>query len=219
MKTRNSLQESRTTRFLILLYAITFVLIVIANEKLAGQTESHLASPADDAIVATIEKINKGAPALIFNPQFEGDSGQRLRTIQALLRIFNDSKSHPDAKCCAAAYLGMMRASEAADSLATNMALQPPLDPHYAVYGPPFGYNPVIDALVAIGNPSIRAVMRNLAESDDAKVREFSLQVLVRIDGDKDIVRLRLQKALKAEKDSQSQARLQAALKSLPTFQ
>ena len=70
-------------------------------------------------------------------------------------------------------------------------------------------------ALIKIGNPSIPAVIRNLAESDDAKVRELSLTALYHIDGDKDITQLRLQKALKAEKDLQKQARLQAALKSL----
>ncbi len=45
--------------------------------------------------------------------------------------------------------------------------------------------------------------------------RRVSLQVLTRIDGDKDISRLRLQKALNAQKDSQKQARLQMALKTL----
>jgi len=72
-----------------------------------------------------------------------------------------------------------------------------------------------VDALIKIGNPSIPAMMRNLAESDDAKARELSLQVLTRIDGDKDISQLRLQKTLKAETDSTKQTRLQAALKSL----
>jgi hypothetical protein len=77
----------------------------------------------------------------------------------------------------------------------------------------------VIDALIAIGNPSIPAMIRNLADSDDARVRELSLQVLTRIDGDKDISKLRLQRALKTGKDSQKQARLQAALKSLAKTQ
>ena len=215
MKTRNYFKQPRTTQLPILFYAITFVLVMGANEKLVGQTESHSAGPANDPVITTIESINRGEFVSAFTAPYERGSGHRLRTIQALLRIFSDSKAYPDAKCCAAAYLGMMRASEAADSLAANIALQPPFDPHFAVSGPPFGYNPVIDALVAIGNPSIPAVIRNLAESDDAKVRELSLQVLTRIDGDKDIAQLRLQKALKAEKDSQKQARLQVALKSL----
>jgi hypothetical protein len=45
------------------------------------------------------------------------------------------------------------------------------------------------------------------------------LQALTRIDVDKDISQLRLQKALKAEKNPQKQARLQAAIKSLVAVQ
>ena len=80
---------------------------------------------------------------------------------------------------------------------------------------PPILGHPAVEALIKIGNPSIPAVIRNLAESDDAKVRELSLKVLKSIDGDKDISQLRLQKAFKAETASQKQARLQAALKDL----
>ena len=57
--------------------------------------------------------------------------------------------------------------------------------------------------------------IRNLAESEDAKIIELSLEALCRIEGDKDIVGLRLQKALATEKDSQKQARIQSASKAL----
>jgi hypothetical protein len=67
----------------------------------------------------------------------------------------------------------------------------------------------------AIGSPAIPAVIRNLADSDDSRTRRISMRVLISIDGDKDIVQLRLQKALAAEKDLQKQTRLQAALHSL----
>jgi hypothetical protein len=70
-------------------------------------------------------------------------------------------------------------------------------------------------ALIEIGNPSTPAVIRNLADSDDPKVRELSLRVLTRIDNDKDISQLRLQKVLKAETDPKKQARLKAALNAL----
>ena len=60
---------------------------------------------------------------------------------------------------------------------------------------------PVVDALVKIGNPSIPAVIQNLAETEDGQVIELSLEVLYRIEGDKDIVQLRLQKASFAESD------------------
>ncbi|MGH7976622.1 MAG: hypothetical protein ACREC8_08160, partial [Limisphaerales bacterium] len=72
-----------------------------------------------------------------------------------------------------------------------------------------------VDALVKIGTASIPAMIRNLEESDDSAVRILSLRVIYRIEGDKDIVQLRLQKALKVEKDSRKQARLASALKAL----
>jgi hypothetical protein len=54
-----------------------------------------------------------------------------------------------------------------------------------------------------------------LADSDKATVTKLSLQVLYGIEGDKDIVRLRLQKALEAETNPQKKARLQSAIQEL----
>jgi len=141
--------------------------------------------------------------------------------IAELLNIFTDETEESLNRSAAAYYLAEMRAPEAANALATNITL------HFELYLPAHGLNGVeglqmkwggyvaMQALVKIGNPSISSVIRHLADSDDAKVRELSLQVITRIDGAKDIVQVRLQKALKAEKDLQKQARLQAALKSL----
>jgi hypothetical protein len=72
-----------------------------------------------------------------------------------------------------------------------------------------------MSALMRIGNPSIPAVIGNLEQSDDVKVRELSLAVLNYIDNDKDITQLRLQKALAAQNDGQKMMRLQGALKAL----
>ena len=77
---------------------------------------------------------------------------------------------------------------------------------------------PAMDALVKIGSPSIPALIRNLAGSDNANVRELSLRALNQIDGDKDIVQLRLQKAMNAQIDSARKARLRSAQKSLATL-
>jgi hypothetical protein len=137
---------------------------------------------------------------------------QRKQLCMELIGILNDPKSSNLSQCEAACYLGEMRMSEAADDLAAKITLRLDLRHIIILHLPAISASPVTDALVKIGNPSIPAVIRNLAESDDAKVRELSLKVLYRIDGDKDIVRLRLQKALKAETDSTKQARLQAAL-------
>jgi hypothetical protein len=103
-----------------------------------------------------------------------------------------------------------LHASEAADDLATNIALR--FSPQ-VMYGGPFPSIP--GALVQIGTPAIPALIKNLQESDDAIVREFSLIVLYRIEGDKDVVHLRVQKALDAQVDVTKKARLQAAIKSL----
>jgi len=72
-----------------------------------------------------------------------------------------------------------------------------------------------MEALVKIGNPSIPVVIQNLEDSDDVQVRELSVTVIHRIEKDKDIAELRLQKALEAQTDAKKKARLQSALKSL----
>ena len=137
---------------------------------------------------------------------------------EELFAILKDSKSSNLNRCAAAYYLGEMHVPNASGTLANSIILQfdksqLPLVKHLETIEIP--EHQAMEALIKIGNPSIPAVIRNLAETDDTKVRDLSLQVLYRIDGDKDIVQLRLQKALKAEKDSQKQARLQSALKAL----
>jgi PBS lyase HEAT-like repeat len=147
---------------------------------------------------------------------------ERGQLINELIKIFKDPKSFTINRSAAAYYLAEMRAPEAVDALAADITLQFELNiPAHNLNGLEMKWSGYVamQALVKIGNPSIPPVIRNLTESDDAKVRELSLQVLTRIDGDKDISQLRLQKALKAEKDSQKQARLHVALKSLANGQ
>lgn len=121
-------------------------------------------------------------------------------------------------QCAAAYYLGAMHASETVDILSSKITLGFDMS-RFGIHRIPgvAGY-PAMDALVKIGSASIPALLRNLATSDDAKVRSLSLTVLCRIDGDKDISQLRLQKALKAENDTQRRTRLQAAFKMLTVF-
>ncbi len=108
-----------------------------------------------------------------------------------------------------------MHAVEATESLATNITLSVQAGGSLYIMESPFWYRPAEHALGEIGVPAIPALLRNLVESQDANTRDASLRVLVGIDGDKDVVQLRLQKALKAGKGSERQARLQAALKAL----
>jgi hypothetical protein len=150
--------------------------------------------------------------------KFESVANRYSEARKALAKNLQDCLVNPKSsnltRCEAAFSLGQMRLSSGVDVLARSITLE--LDPSYPVDHIPIiaGY-PAMDALIKIGNPAIPAVMRNLIESDDLKVADLSLKVLYRIDGDKDIVQLRLQKALKAETDSKKQQRLRAALKAL----
>jgi hypothetical protein len=141
------------------------------------------------------------------------------RVTSELLSILRSKKISNLNQCASAYYLGEIRNPESASVLGDFILLR--LDvTKINLMGLPeilrkIGEYPAMNALIKIGTPSIPAMIRNLAESDDVKVNELSLNVLYRIEGDKDIVQLRLQKALAAEKDSQKQARLQSALKAL----
>jgi len=135
-----------------------------------------------------------------------------------LLNIFRDAKSSDLQRCEAAFYLGEMHDAGAVNDLAGNILLIPGGETSDRLSLLSFAPIPA-DALVKIGIPSIPAIVRNLAENDNADVRSLSLKVLYRIEGDKDIVQLRLLKAITAQKDSNKTARLQAALKSLAKTQ
>ena|SRR5271157_2306329 len=132
------------------------------------------------------------------------------RLSEELLKIFKESQSSNFERCAAAFYLGEIHASNAVDALASNITLSLKRPTNRLTMRPP-----AIEALIKIGNPSIPAVIRNLADNADTQVRGFSLKVLYCIDGDRDIVQLRLQKAMAAQSDQQNKARLQLALKAL----
>jgi hypothetical protein len=139
---------------------------------------------------------------------------ERSRFVGTLLDMFRDARASNEQKCAAAYYLGKMHAPEAVDDLATNITLR--IDPmdviqfHLTAIWPS-----ATGALVAIGTPAIPAVIKILQESDDANVVESSLAILINIENNKDIVQLRLQKALDAQPDAVKKARLLAAINSL----
>jgi hypothetical protein len=153
----------------------------------------------------------------VFENVADNFKNQRDQLSSNLLKVFQDKNLSNLNRCAAAYYLGEMRSSETADALASDIALQfdkSQIKIKYLIKINIPAY-PAMNALIKIGSPSIPAMIRNLTENDDVPIRNLSLKVLCRIDGDKDIVQLRLQKALAAEKDSQKQARLQMALKML----
>ena len=133
---------------------------------------------------------------------------QQLQLQERLLAMLNTGDS--DTKRYAAYLLGKYRFSQAVDSLAEHIALEDMAQRSRLWY---WGQYPAQEALRSIGNPSIPAMLRNLEEKDDTKVRALSLDVIYFVDKDRDIVQLRLQKALNAESEPQKKERLQAAIK------
>jgi len=151
-----------------------------------------------------------------FYPPYRDGKSNRENLAAMLLTVLNDPETQKLAKCCAAAYLGILRAPETASSLAANITNTVPRSHFKAAYNPACGsFEPFADALVAIGIPAIPALIRNLGESDDTGVRRISLRVLARIENDQDILQLRLKKAFAGETDPRKKARLQLALQTI----
>ncbi len=185
--------------------AVLFVMIsTMAALGGPGGTASTNMS-IDDQVVTALSNVasNKDVPdlaALVFS-----GFAHRQQIIQSLIKIIDNPQSTVYAKGCAANYLGEMRASEAADSLAAHITNNPPGASwaRTAFHEVPYGDTlPSVSALIKIGSPAIPAVIRNLAESDVEQVRTCSMVVLESVEGDKDVMQLRLQKALDAQTDA-----------------
>lgn len=213
----------KKSRSIIVPLQIAAFLLLASNGHLAAQPaiEDAMASRSlsDYQIISAIAKSNSDGPQAIFGVSGVLDDAMqnRDRNIRKLLRIFRDPGSRLDVKCCTAYYLGELHAGEAADDLAASITLTFPRGGHLYLDESTWLNHPAAFALVAIGTGSIPAIIRNLEESDDEKVRKGSLNVISAIEGDKDVVQLRLKKALEAQKDETKRTRLEAAIKSLET--
>ena len=200
-----------------------FILIITSIKSIAQDTNHNsgrsngpaIINSADskntvttDDIVASIREYKLGYDATLLKRTLD----QRQQFISTLLNIFRDSRATDDQQCVVACYLGECHAAEAADVLAANITKDLATPRMY--FGGPIPSIP--GALVQIGAPCIPSLLKNMQESDDANVQKLSLMVLYTIEGDKDVVQLRLQKALDVQQDTTKKARLQAALKSLP---
>ncbi len=169
---------------------------------------------ADNQTIATqlqrLDKLTDQERAALLK-----DNDQYLRQTQDTL-LSRLGSADQDVKFYAAYLLGAYRFPQAVSGLANNITMEDKIrsqiqkqrEWYWDLY-------PTMEALIRIGNPAIPAMVRNLEESNDAKVRELSLRVIYSIDKDKDMARLRLQKAAEAQKDLQRKARLQSALKAL----
>jgi hypothetical protein len=196
---------------------ITLLLLSVSiNAVFAQSNDAGLQQSINGKIVSTLNVINKGGQADIYD-LFSQASQDRGQTIRGLLKILNDPASKANVKLYAVYYLGAMHATEAVNNLAAQITLAPNGITGGSLYvtESPWNGASAVNSLVSIGIKSIPALIRNLATSDGSKIRGFTLRALSRIDGDKDISQLRLQKALNDETDSTKKANLSAALKEL----
>ncbi len=140
---------------------------------------------------------------------------EKKRLTAELMDVVRSKQLPMLSRCSAAYYLGIMRDPEAVEILASNVTLEfnPMKVPNFAY--PILPQYPAMDALIKIGSPASPVLIGKLSESSDKSMREMLMKSLCQIDVDKDITRFRLEKALKAEKDSKRQARLQSALRML----
>jgi len=133
-------------------------------------------------------------------------ASKRQQVIQALIKILDapDRISNYDQKCCAAAYLGKLRATEAAGSLADHISIRSKVD---GFHDDPNGPQSAMDALIEIGEPAIPYLIKNILESNDDLVVNFSMSALLKIEGDDDIVQLRLRKAMESQTDEKKEGK------------
>jgi hypothetical protein len=144
---------------------------------------------------------------------------ERRDFIGKLTTMLKSEKSSNLSQCASAYYLGETRDSESVATLVDRISLHLDMSKINIIGLPPIlaemGEYPAMNALIKIGLPSIPALIQNLEISSDTKVRDLSLKTLLLIDKDKDIVQMRLQKALRSEKNAPRQAQLKIALEAL----
>ena len=198
--------KSVTTGLRTLAVAFTITLLQSVSSPTMGQatkTESECIAKRIEAIKTLTERERDGLVLDSLNDK------QRIQ--KSLLGCLDSTDT--ELRCAAAYLLGEYRVPEAAIALSRIITLEPRLRPTAAEWL--WDGHPVPEALLKIGSPSIPPLVSNLEDSNDRNVRETSLDLIRRIDGDKDITRLRLQKAKDAQQDPFKKDRLQAALDSL----
>jgi len=190
-------------------------LLIFATISLSKAGET---SDADSAFDGEILKAIQSNRNDLFQDLMKQGGENRRQLGESLLNILRDAKSSNFQKCAAAYCLGEIHSEEASGLLATNIALELDvirLRVKHLIKIEDALKVPAVASLKKIGTPCIPSLIQNLSESDDAKVQELSLKVLCDIEKDKDVVQLRLEKAMRGESDSKRQERLQNVLKRL----
>ncbi len=200
----------------VLVLTVVFMATTLLGAAEAGGTNRTLDEEIVESIRATAQVGTHSASAGVrdVDTLFYEESSHRKRLIQDLLSVLTDPKSPNESKCYSAYYLGVLHATAATETLAAQITNQVWTGGSMSRREAEWRAGPSY-ALFLIGAPAIPALLRNLAEKDDPRTRQASLRAVLLIENDKDVVQLRLQKALKAEPDPEKQARLQAAIKAL----
>jgi HEAT repeat protein len=75
----------------------------------------------------------------------------------------------------------------------------------------PWDRYPAVEALIEIGNPSIRAMLAKLEATDDEHVRNLSARVIYHVEGP-ELSKIVVQLAIAQQNDPKKKKRLEAAL-------
>jgi hypothetical protein len=132
-----------------------------------------------------------------------------------LLEIFKNPRSSNFNRCSAAYYLGELRFAAAANDLAADISLNLDMTRIKIKDLPLVSGRPAMDALIMIGIPSVPAIIQNLASSVDEEVRKRSAHVLIEIEGDPEIAKFILRRAVAKQSDKEKQARLNDAMEAI----
>jgi len=142
--------------------------------------------------------------------EFLGELCKERSDIQGdLIHQLGDSSSK-ETKFAAAFLLGIYRMKGSVYSLSRNITLENEnilQDTRISLWD----RYPVVEALIRIGKPSVREMIRNIQTSGDEKTRELSARVIRYVEGP-EIGRIILEKAIEKQTDPQRKAKLEAAL-------
>jgi hypothetical protein len=140
---------------------------------------------------------------------------QRVELLGVLLRHLGTTRS-PDVQAAAIYLIGRHRLSDGARELVRWIDFAPP-PPDRRGPEPLWEKYPAMEALIAIGRPSVAPVIELLASDGDPLKQDLAVKVL-RYAEDAGVASFILERAIRSESDSLRQTRLRDALARLSTL-
>jgi HEAT repeat protein len=166
-----------------------------------------------EQIPATLREMLEAKDRRVQKKAIEQILDDRLRTVNMLIEIVDQANAgrRPANAGRAAAYLlGRLRAPEAVPVLSRALTN---VDPNFAVLHTDIFTDAEWTALVEIGRPAVPAMIKNLATSDDERLRDRSIGVLAHVLGGKDNLTGLLNRLMKQkERSKEEKDRLAKAL-------